>query len=205
MIQTIVPVNVSGEDLAAITTERDPNATAPTLPDASQLTLKDLGNWQQDSYELSVAMAGSVGFPLWSASTDNHVKCMVFGVSRFTDLRSGGHIFRYGIAIRVFLEMLDVKGDTKFSLPAIAAQVELGLIQSNSELIIRGFTGDLGPLMPEWQEFDVNSYARFMEKVNTIQTKIFSDPDSAQPRLLSSTLAHETVDDGDHARKSRWF
>src|SRR5664279_2708957 len=112
----------------------EPDATAQEaiqVPEAS-----DLSMWEQENYQLTASAAGSLGFPLWSASTDDHVKIILFGISRYCDLSSGEHTFRYGVAIRVLLEILDVKGDAKLGLPAIAAQVELGDLQASSLLLV---------------------------------------------------------------------
>src|SRR5207253_2343062 len=119
--------------------------------------------------------------------------------SRYSDVRLSGHVYRYGVAIRVLLEVLQSKDQAKLSLPAIAAQVELGLVQANSQLLVMGYVGSIGAQLPAWQEFDVTAFADYMAAVTKLQDLVFGDLANTRPVLLNSSLAADLASHEDAA------
>lgn len=142
---------------------------------------------------MSANAALTLGFPLWGANAAVQTKVIVFGVSRYIDKTDGSQTYRFGVAIRVILEILDLKGDAKLSLPGIAAQVELGLLQASSRLIVSGYKGNIGEQLPAWQSFDVKSYSDYFVAISNLQKTIFNDSANLVPVLLSTTLATQIV------------
>ena len=198
MIPGMLPVNMSAGALrASIARSKgaagvDVDSTdLPRDEDIPQAA--DLSMWEQESYQLSARAAGSLGFPLWSASTDDRVSIILFGVSRYADVNTSDHTYRYGVAVRVLIEILDVNGTAKMSLPAIAAQVELNDLQASSLLMVSGYIGNISAALPAWQDFDVKSYSEYFAAITGLQKTIFDDAANMRPVLLGSTLAGTIV------------
>jgi hypothetical protein len=204
--ESLVPVNMSANALhAEVKNQGGGDVPVAPIERLHQPAAKNLATWEQESYQLSATLASKVGFPIWSASTNDTVKVMLFGTSRYLDVVDNDHTYRYGVSIRVLLEIVDSKNDAKMSLPAIAAQVELGVVQANSQLIVTGYTGEIGNLLPKWQAFDVDAYSDYMNAVSALQTKIFSDPANAKPVLLSASLASKLTAASGGVSRVRWF
>lgn len=202
MVQGLLPVNLSAGSLhAAVARSKEPAAAqdegpvavhpSPDVPAPEQLSM-----WEQENYQFSASAAGSLGFPLWSSSTDDRARIILFGVSRYSDVDSGRHTYRYGVAIRVLIEILDFKVAAKASLPAIAAQVQLGDLQASSLLMVSGYAGNISATLPAWQDFDVKSYSDYFAAITNLQKIIFDDTANIRPVLLGSTLAAGLVENG---------
>lgn len=208
MLESLLPVNLSASvlDEAAGRPEqgrgRAKGASKSTLkiPTASQL-----GDWQQESYQLSSDLAVKLGFPIGSGDAAEKMRILLFGTSRFKDVQVDGHTHRYGVAIRVLVEISSTEATVKLSPPTIAAQVELGIVQATSQLLVTGYTGDISDEMPDWQSFDVNAYADFMNSVNAVKAKVFKDAAHIKPELLSSTLAPQLKLEHHKAGRIPWF
>lgn len=203
----LVPVNIPAEALSAqvaVSAGSDGDGAAPpALP--SIPNPQDLSTWQQEIYEIAPSLAASVGFPLWSVEADEKLRVMLFGTSRYLDVPAGNYTYRYGIAIRVMLEIFDSENKAKLSLPAIAAQVELDVIQANAQLIIAGYTGNIASQLPSWEAFDVNSYTSYMAAVSTLQKTIFGDMENTKPALLGSTLASKLKETDSDVKTGSWL
>jgi hypothetical protein len=52
---------------------------------------------------------------------------------------------------------------------------------------------DLSDTLPNWQSFDVNSYADYLKSVSALQGKVFGDPTKMRPVLLSSSTLATTL------------
>src|SRR5690348_17242526 len=121
-------------------------AALPDAPGADQLR-----DWSQESYDLDVNIAASLGFAVGQLSGSFSRRVLVFESSRSTEVTGQGHTYRYGVALRVVVEAVDVKADGALTLPVVAAKVELEGARATSRLAVRGYRGDdLGPLLPEW-------------------------------------------------------
>jgi len=210
----LIPVNMPAEALSAQVAFAGraetagvggnvPSAPEPFPPPESIPSAETLSTWEQESYEIAPSLAASVGFPLWGVTLSEKLRVMIFGTSRYTDVLHGNFTYRYGVAIRVMLEILDSENQAKLSIPAIAAQVELDMVQANSQLIVSGYVGKIGSQLPKWQTFDVNTYASYLATVSSLQSTIFDDNDNIKPVLLGSTLASKlTTSDTDFKKGS---
>lgn len=212
MAESFLPVNLSSGQLVAGepgpstfgesgTTGHalDVDQGTPTPPQATELS-----HWEQESYQLNVRLAAALGFPVGGIEAEGAATVLLFGTSRYRDVSFKGHSYRYGVAIRALLQIQAFKGDLKLSLPAVAAQVELGLVEASSQLLISGYRGNLSASLPHWQSFDVDSYSDFVTSVNSIQAKVFSNPDDVEPVLLSSTSAAKLRQPEDKASRFNW-
>jgi hypothetical protein len=73
----------------------------------------------------------------------------MLGTSRWKDIVSGAHTYRFGVALRAIVVISDIKGDGTLTLPVVAAQVELEGARASAQLLVRGYKGNaLGDLLP---------------------------------------------------------
>jgi hypothetical protein len=112
----MIPVNMSVEDVHAAA-----GTPAPAAPDAGELD-----NWAQESYSLSVSAAASLGFPLGNISAGLQRDALMFGTSRWIDIASGEHTYRFGVALRAIVVVSDIKASGALTLPVVAAKVVHG-------------------------------------------------------------------------------
>jgi hypothetical protein len=141
-------------------------AEAPTVPGADELD-----NWAQEAYSLSVSTAADLEFPLGNISAAFERDALMFGSSRWKHVVSGGHTYRFGVALRAIVVMSDIKGSGALTLPVVAAKVELEGARASAQLLVRGYKGNsLGGLLPAWQSFGVDSYGQYMTAVTGLQT-----------------------------------
>ena len=198
MIAGLLPVNMSAGSLQT-SASRNSEGTSNDLSDVVLPSpddipkVSDLSMWDQESYQLGANAAGSLGFPMWSVDTDAHAKLILFGVSRYSDVETRTHIYRYGVAIRVLVEILDFEAKAKLDLPTIAAQVQLKDLEASCLLLVSGYVGNISATLPAWQNFDVKSYSEYFAAVTSLQKTIFDDPANMRPVLLGSTLAEKLV------------
>jgi hypothetical protein len=181
----LLPVNMSAEGLnSAAGMDPDSAPNDEDLPaDGSKLSML-----QQESYQMKASFAASLGFPIATASTDDKLRVMLYGVTRYSDVIKGGHTYRYGVAIRALLEIYSLQLDADLTLPVIAAKAQLGAVSASAQLMISGFIGNLAERLPNWSSFDVNSYADYVKAITALQIKVLEEPANIRPVLLSSTL-----------------
>jgi hypothetical protein len=184
----LTPVNMSVADVHAAT-GLSAQAEAPTVPGADELD-----NWAQEAYSLSVSTAADLGFPLGNISAAFERDALMFGSSRWKDVVSGGHTYRFGVALRAIVVMSDIKGSGALTLPVVAAKVELEGARASAQLLVRGYKGNsLGGLLPAWQSFGVDSYGQYMTAVTGLQKAIMADAGNIQPELLATTVLSPKV------------
>lgn len=154
-------------------------------------TADELENWQQEIYELELSAALDLGFSVAALSTNLSDVVLLFGSTRYKDVtdEANGHVFRYGVAIRALVVVSAAKLDFSLTLPVIAAKVQLSAANASAQLLVQGYKGNLGQDLPGWQDFDVASYADYVEKVSKIQTDIMGDTPNIVPELIVTTAA----------------
>lgn len=185
----LMPVSMSAAGLTAAATPEGEESVGG--PDQDQIPQdgSSLANLQQESYQLDASLAAALGFPVATMSTDDKLNVMLYGLTRYRDVVHKRHTYRYGVAIRVLLEIYDDQVGGDLTLPVIAAKAQLGVVSASAQLLLYGYTGDLSDTLPNWQSFDVNSYADYLKSVSALQGRVFGDPSKMRPVLLSSTLA----------------
>ena len=185
----LLPVSMSAAGLTAAAAPAGQESVGG--PDQDQIPQdgSSLANLQQESYQLEASFAAKLGFPVATMSTDDKLKVMLYGLTRYRDVVHQKHTYRYGVAIRVLLEIYNDEVDGDLTLPAVAAKAQLGVVSASAQLLLYGYTGDLSDTLPNWQSFDVNSYADYLKSVSALQVKVFGDPSKMRPVLLSSSLA----------------
>jgi hypothetical protein len=182
----LLPVNISEATVVSRATVLPGlTATRPQPPD-----VKDLSSWSQENYQLKVKAAAHLGFPVANLNAGLDSDLLIFGTSRWTDVDSGdGHVYRFGVSLRVLVEVMSVDGKIDLTLPAIAANVQLGRAQASAQLVVRGYNSStLGKLLPPWQAFTVDSYSQYMSAISEIQQAVMQSDANIVPQLLATTL-----------------
>ena len=182
-MSTMTPVNLSASHVAQLASERTGTELEP--PDAPGAS--DLANWEQENYQLSVSGALTLGFPVATVSAGVKSEVLIFGTSRWKDIESDGYTYRYGVSLRVVVQIRDFKVDGSLTIPVVAAKVQLEGARATAGLLVRGYKGDLR--LPHWQSFDVSSYTEYQETVSTIQGTVTTDEANMDPQLLATTAA----------------
>src|SRR5262245_52628519 len=78
---------------------------------------------------------------------------------------------------------VDVSLDASVSLPVLAAKAQLGQVQTQTSLSIRGYAGRLR--LPQFATLDVDNYGDFMKAVSTLQDLLTKSLDGVEPVLLA--------------------
>jgi len=160
--------------------------TAPGPPDPPSADA--LRDWSQETYDLDASVAASLNFAIGQASTSYSRRVLVFDSSRSRDLQADGHTYRFGVALRVVVEVDGLKGRGSLTLPVVAAKVDLEGARATSRLSVRGYKGDdLAPLLPTWTSFGVDQYAGYMKAISALQDKIMANSAAIDPELLATT------------------
>lgn len=176
-----------------------PGTAAPTGTEGTSVPgpppAGDLRDWSQETYDLTGDLAVSLGFAVAQLAGSSSRRVLLFEASRSTELDAGEHVYRFGVALRVVVEVLDVKGSGGLTLPALAAKVELEGARATSRLSVRGYKGDdLGPLLPAWTSFGVDQYAGYMKAVSDLQAKIMANSEAIEPELLATSATPAAQD-----------
>lgn len=187
----LLPVNINeatvvsrAEGISGLT------ATRPSAP-----KVEELSSWSQENYQVQLKAAAHLGFPVADLDGSLNNNLLIFGTSRWADVDSGdGHVYRFGVSLRVLVEVTNTEGKIGLTLPEIAANVQLGKAQASAQLVVRGYNSpELGALLPPWQAFNVDSYSQYMSAVSAIQQKIMQDDSHVVPQLLATTLVEPTL------------
>lgn len=185
----MLPLNTA---LDAVAPAGGPPRAPVSLPPAP--SAKDLCDWAQESYSLATSVAASLGFSVSSVHGSYSGRVLVLDSSRYVDIPQDVHTYRFGVALRVVVEVQDISGDVALTLPTLAAKIELENVHASSHLSVRGYKGDdLAALIPPWTSFGVDQYAGYMRAISEIQAKIMKNSDAIVPELLATT-AHSLGD-----------
>jgi hypothetical protein len=162
---------------------------------------KDLPDWAQYQFTLEASRAAKLGFPVGSvgASTSDRVMIREFSRSIQRKHANPDREVRYGVALRLVVEVANLEADAKFDLAWLAAQVELNNKSASARLDISGFVDEqIGDLLPPigHDQFNVDSYVKMMQSLTDIQKLIASKPDGIVPAALQRIrIAPESEDD----------
>jgi hypothetical protein len=179
-VSPLLPINGPG------TPPGNGEGIAPGPPDPP--TADTLRDWSQETYDLDASVAASLNFAIAQASTSVSRRVLVFESSRSRDVEADEHVYRFGVALRVVVEVDGLKANGGLTLPVVAAKVDLEGARATSRLAVRGYKGDdLGPLLPKWTSFGVDQYAGYMQAISALQEKIMANSAAIDPELLATT------------------
>jgi hypothetical protein len=181
------------------TADRLDALTPPTeIPKPDELT-----ETEQEQYILSQSAALSLGFGIGDVSVKGRRVVVVAGMSRYREVTDDqGTRLRYGVALRLVVHVLDVSADLTLSLPVVVAKAQLGQVQTQTSLSIRGYTGPL--TLPQFQSLNVDNYSEFTKAVSTLQDLLTKSTEGVQPVLLARLAPDPTPESIDVAAAAVW-
>jgi hypothetical protein len=77
----------------------------------------ELRDWSQESYDLTTQLAASLGFPVGQGAGSLSRRVLIFESSRSKVVEGNGHVYRFGVALRVVVEVLEAKVSGGLTLP----------------------------------------------------------------------------------------
>jgi len=146
----------------------------------------ELGELAQEEYNLDETLALSLGFAVASVSGNGEHEVLVFQSARYKDVSFQGETYRFGVAIESTIVVNSTTFKGGLTLPAVAANVQLGFTSASSKLAVRGYIPTKPLTLPAWGSFDVGSYSAFQNTVSDLQTVLF-DNANIHPVLLATT------------------
>ena len=154
---------------------------------APKVAAAQLGDWRESDYLLRLSEAVKLQFPVGGVAVTGQEMLVVHEASRSRTVRESGQNVRYGVSLRLVVEIsqFDAKGSA--ALPVIAAQVEIGMLRASAYLEVRGYPSDkvaqyLGGTPPK---FDVEGYSSYTQRVKKLQELVIGDSSSIVPVQLS--------------------
>jgi len=163
----------------------------------------ELGDWDQQTYEMDARVAAKLGFTGFGGmSTNGHQKVTVLEFSRSSTCDApNGEALRYGVAVRLSVKATNLEANANLSLPFLAVETQAGRVQTSSKLTVNGYVGsDLAPLIPAPDIFSIERYVDLMKRVGQIQELISQKIDNIRPVLL--TVPEEVADPESEAEQA---
>jgi hypothetical protein len=176
-------------------------AAAPSAPEAAEPARapqpsgipqagSELTDLSQENYNLEASAAVTLGFSVVSLKANVEHDVLVYQVARYKDVAGeDGTTFRFGVAVEATIVVTVEKFEGGLTLPAVAANVQLGHATASSDLAVRGygFTPESAVTLPAWGSFDVDSYTDFQKAIDSIVAKVLFDNPNIHPVLLATT------------------
>jgi hypothetical protein len=161
-----------------------------TLKEPVPATSADLTDLAQEQYNLEESAALTLGFSLANLAPNVSHDVLVYQVARYKDIAAtDGNTYRFGIAVEATIVVTVDKFQGGLTLPAIAANVQLGHSTASSDLSVRGyaFQAATAITLPPWGSFDVDSYTDFEKAIDDIVAKVLFDANNIKPVLLATS------------------
>jgi len=173
----------------------------PELPDGANLD-KNIGI---TTNEIKGAFSASLGFGGVNVAADTKYEYHAMDIMKSTVAQGtiDGPVLSatYGVGCRIILKIrkTDVSVDVK--LAQLAAQTELGFVDTSIALQLKGFGRGALPDIPDdvftFNEFDLDKYAKINQLINNVEN-FLTDPknkDSYDPILIGVELKRLYSDD----------
>ena len=161
-------------------------AAVPNLADADVPQAADLDLWTWDQYELKADVAAKLGLTVGGsgeASYKSRVLVAEFSRSKSV-MRPEGQL-RYGTAARLIVKVSNFDAKANMTLPFIAAEAQFNRLEASAALRIEGYVGPgAAKQLPKFGSFDVESYVKLMDALNSLTESIGADVDNIRPVRL---------------------
>ncbi len=188
-------VNAGGPMIAGLAG----GVTVPTC--ASPPKADELEGFRVQRREIHAHLAGKLGLTLLSGSFSGRRLVVVQDFHRSARCTAeDGSTVVYGASARLVVDIAGFEGSAQLTLPAIAAQVEMGVASAQYDLSARGYVGKVGDLLGAPSALDVENYVKLIDSITKLQQLIADDYANIRPVPLFLELPDAT--DGDAER--RW-
>jgi hypothetical protein len=91
---------------------------------------------------------------------------------------------RFGVSLRLVVEVSDLKFEFNLSLPLIAAAADANLCEAHASLLIMGYKGDLAAQLPKPQRLTGETIDSYLTGVSKLQDVVFKTREDYDPVLL---------------------
>jgi hypothetical protein len=159
----------------------------------SEITLASLANWSRETYEVSGRYAAELGIGGVNVDATVDSRILVYDFTNYVDVgkeQNGRKLTeRWGIAVRLTLTVLNLKGSFGLDMAGVAAKASADNLTSHSRLSVRGYQDrSLATSIAEFPtRLTVENYMEAHEALKAIQLKVSGDPDPTKviPQLLA--------------------
>jgi hypothetical protein len=148
--------------------------------------LDDCNLWVSETHQYEASLAAKAGFTIGSVAVTANYRLLVMEVARAATHVVGEVTERWGCGYRLVIEISDISGMASFTLPAIAASVEVSKKEASVRLQVNGYKGDeLWDELPVPKPFSVDSYKEYMAAASKVQHLFAANPANATPVRLA--------------------
>lgn len=152
-------------------------ATCATPPSAAELN-----EFQTQRSELRANVAAEIGLTLLSASVSGRRLIVVQDFYRGARCEgSDGSTILYGASARLIVDIAGFDAKAQLTLPAIAAQVQMGMASAQYKLTARGYVGPLSEVLVDPGELNVESYVKLLASITLLQKRLADDTVNIRP------------------------
>ena len=145
---------------------------------------EDLDVWNKRLWDFDGQVAGALGFAISTIRFSGRQRVLISEFSRSKEVGPPGKSVRYGVAVRLLVQVTQTELNANLSLPIVAAQAQMGLTSASSSLSVHGYVGNLsGKILPD-QDFNVESYVALMHSVAELQDIVTNNVQHIRPVLL---------------------
>lgn len=143
--------------------------------------------------QLSVKGAAKLGLPVGTVAAGLDSRVLLRDVRIFTTRTSEGVVYEYGVGIRMVVTVSATKLESSLTLPMVAAQAELGIINATAKMTVDGFrdTGVVN-LFPKFQQLDVQTYSNWTTSMDSVREYVQAHTEAIFPVLLRKSSANPT-------------
>jgi hypothetical protein len=135
-----------------------------------------LDRWDVQTHKYEKEIAVKIGFlaGLFSGSGSKVSAGVVHEAKRYRIEKSeNGRTVEIGVSVRLSVATTAVKGSFELSIPNLAAQAQLGMLQARIGISVVGFVGPVGDLLPAPEDLKVENFSAFTNAAKAIQSRVF--------------------------------
>lgn len=175
--------------------------SVPQLPDGANLNQ----NVEVTTNEIKGAFSASLGFGGVNVSADTQYEYHAMDIMKSTVVQGSldGPILSatYGVGCRIILKIKKTNASVDVKLPQLAAQTQLGLVDTSIALQLKGFGPGSLPNVPDdvftFSEFDLAKYTKVNELINNVENFLTNpaNESSYDPILIGVELKRLYADD----------
>ncbi|MCG8376215.1 MAG: hypothetical protein MI702_07010, partial [Chlorobiales bacterium] len=175
--------------------------TVPSLPADANLNQ----NVEVSTNEITGTFSASLGFGGVNVSADSQYEYHAMDIMKSTvvqgDINGPVLSATYGVGCRIVLKIKKTNAEVDIKLPQLAAQTELGMVDTSIALQLKGFGPGSLPDIPDdlfvFSEFDLAKYTKLNKLINNVEN-FLTNPDnenSYDPILIGVELKRLYTDD----------
>jgi hypothetical protein len=155
--------------------------------DPSTPAAADLENWQIRDDQLTYDAALKMNLPIATVDASFSRRVVLRDICRYTERTAGNVVTVWGVAVRLTVTVWSAKLDGRLTLPMVAAQAQLGMVNTSADLRILGFkNNEVGKLLPKFETLDVGSYGEYTKASDAVVAFISKRESNIVPVVLKT-------------------